>query len=170
MGWWACNIKGGRQESRVWADGGKCRKMKEKKEIGIWVIQVTRCECCRRAGGAAVGWGQRGSHLVLPNPSMAEFLMAQPLVWYIHFWRRGYGHSSESPLGQMCVEPPLDLDFPHTVKVNNNTKRAKSKSARMTMETAHSACQTRNPTSSLLTNLPTILPHPSVCPILLLHI
>lgn len=114
MGWWVCNIKGGRQESRVWADGGECRKKKEKQEIGIWVIWVTRCECCRRAGGAAVGWGQCGSHLVLPNPSMAEFLMAQPLVWYAHFWRRGYGHSSESPLGQMCVEPPLALDFPHT--------------------------------------------------------
>lgn len=88
--------------------------MKEKQEIGIWVIQVTRCECCRRAGGVAVGWGQCGSHLVLPNPSMAELLMAQPLVGCVHFWRRGYGHSSESPLGQMCVEPPLDLDFPHT--------------------------------------------------------
>lgn len=55
MGWWACNVSGGSLEWWVWADGGKCRKMKETQEIGMWVIGVMT-ECCGRAGGEGWVW------------------------------------------------------------------------------------------------------------------
>lgn len=52
------------------------------------MIGIPACDgrqCRRRARDVVgMGWAGRGSHLVLPNVSMAEFLTDQHLGWHVH--------------------------------------------------------------------------------------
>lgn len=138
------------------ANGEKCRKMEETQEIGVWVIGVMALN------EEQVEWpwgGDSGAELAWPP---WQNFNAQPPVWWAHSGGEAMDTDSRA-CGQMCVETPPDLNFPHTQWKSVIThKKHRANQAGWLWKLHTQLC--RPGASSLLTNLPTSICLPQSLP------